>query len=187
MKILVIGGTGFLSDKTVHKLIESDYHVTIFTREKSQNLLPQHQNLRYIVGNRQDERKLKETLCHGTFDAVYDFVAYEPGVSKLAVEIFQGKVGRFIHRSTISVYMISNEVQCPITEDQDQRPLMPFWDRNPFGMDYGIKKRHCEDILWQAHNEKLFPVSMLRPTYVSDPNDPTRRDLFFVKLAKFVV
>ncbi|UCE08320.1 MAG: NAD-dependent epimerase/dehydratase family protein [bacterium] len=181
MKILVIGGTGFISGRTAQKLIEKGHHVTIFTRGKSPNLLPKHPALEYIIGDRNDKRKIKATLQHGTFDVVYDFVAYEPGESKLAVKVFQGKVGRFIHCSTISVYMVSNEVQCPITEDQDNRPLMPFWDRNPFGMDYGIKKRQCEDNLWQAHNEQLFPVSMLRPTYVSRPNDPTERDFFWIE------
>jgi nucleoside-diphosphate-sugar epimerase len=48
-------------------------------------------------------------------------------------------------------------------------------------MDYGIKKRQCEDILWRAHDEKLFPISMLRPTYVSGPHDPTKRDFFWIE------
>lgn len=181
MKILVIGGTGFISGRTVQKLMEDGHYVTIFTRGKSSNLLSKQPNLEFVIGDRHDERKLKETLLHGTFDAVYDFVTYEPAESTLAVEVFHGKVGRFIHCSTISVYMVSNEIQCPITEDQDKRPLMPFWERNPFGMDYGVKKRQCEDVLWHAHDEKKFPVTMLRPTYVSGPHDPAKRDLFWIE------
>jgi nucleoside-diphosphate-sugar epimerase len=93
----------------------------------------------------------------------------------------RGKIGRFIHCSTISVYMVSSQVECPITEDQHKRPVMDFWARNPFGMEYGMKKRECEDVLWNAHDEKKFPVSMLRPTFVSGPGDPTKRDYFWVE------
>ncbi|HEY5565330.1 MAG TPA: NAD-dependent epimerase/dehydratase family protein, partial [Rhodothermia bacterium] len=70
---------------------------------------------------------------------------------------------------------------CPITEDQDKLPLMPDDPRNPFGMDYGMLKRRCEDVLWRAHEEGRFQVSMLRPPFVCGPNDPTIRDLFWIE------
>jgi nucleoside-diphosphate-sugar epimerase len=115
------------------------------------------------------------------FDVVYDMIAYAPAQSEEAARIFRGRVGRFVHCSTISVYMVAESVQSPITEDQDRRPLMPFFPRNPFGMDYGIMKRECERVLWDAHDERLFPVSMLRPTFVSGPGDPAARDWFWVE------
>jgi len=77
--------------------------------------------------------------------------------------------------------MVSDQIQCPVTEDQDGLPLMKFWDRNPFGMQYGIDKRACERVLWDAHHDTLFPVSMLRPTFVSGPADPARRDWFWIE------
>lgn len=181
MKILVIGGTGFISGRVVQKLLENDHHVTIFTRGRSPNPLPKHDHLEYLVGDRHDELNFKETLRHRTFDAVYDFIAYEPAASELAAKIFRAQVGRFIHCSTVSVYMVSEAIQCPISEDQDHTPLMPYWDRNPFGMDYGIQKRQCEQVLWQAHDELAFPVTVLRPTFVSGPFDPARRDFFWIE------
>ena len=59
--------------------------------------------------------------------------------------------------------------------------MMTFWDRNPFGMQYGIDKRACERVLWDAHHDVQFPVSMLRPTFVSGPADPSRRDWFWIE------
>jgi nucleoside-diphosphate-sugar epimerase len=58
---------------------------------------------------------------------------------------------------------------------------MDYWDRNPFGMQYGIDKRECERVLWDAHQDAHFPVSMLRPTFVSGPADPTARDFFWIE------
>jgi nucleoside-diphosphate-sugar epimerase len=96
-------------------------------------------------------------------------------------EVCLGKVGRFIHCSTVSVYMISHDVQCPITEDQTNGKIMPFFPRNPFGRDYGIQKRECEKFLWNVHNEKTFPVTTIRPPYVCGPGDRAKRDYFWIE------
>ena len=118
---------------------------------------------------------------NGPYDVIYDMVAYEPAQSELSASVFYGCTGHFIHCSTVSVYMISDQVQCPVTEDQAGRARMKHWPENPFGMDYGIGKRACEEILWKKHNAKDFPVTILRPTFVSGPNDPARRDFFWAE------
>lgn len=181
MKILIIGGTGFISSRLAQRLLDAGHRVTLFTRGRVKSQIAKTDKLEHLHGDRTSKTDLQQALHHRTFDAVYDMVAYAPEESQLAVKLFRGKVGRFIHCSTISVYMISNEIQCPITEDQDRTPLMEFWPRNPFGMDYGIKKRQCEEVLWKAHDEKLFPVSVLRPTFVSGPHDPAKRDFFWIE------
>ncbi|MCF7802660.1 MAG: NAD-dependent epimerase/dehydratase family protein [Candidatus Marinimicrobia bacterium] len=181
MKIFIIGGTGFLSSHVVEILLERGHDVTMFTRGNRENPFRKNGNLTWKRGDRNNIDELRETAEGKTYDAVYDFVAYEPESTQIAVDVFRGKVDRFIHCSTISVYMVSNEVRCPITEDQDKGPLMEFFPRNPFGMQYGIDKRKCEDILWDAHDENTFPVSMLRPTYISGPEDPAMRDYFWIQ------
>jgi nucleoside-diphosphate-sugar epimerase len=181
MKILIIGGTGFISGFLVNDLVEAGHEVTVYNRGASRNPFLRENNIRFIHGNRRNEADIAVAFKGKTYDAVYDMIAYEAGESAAAVKICKGKTGRFIHCSTISVYMISDQVRCPITEDQDNLPIMKFRDRNPFGMDYGIKKRECEELLWKAHDEKSFPVSMLRPTFVCGPNDPSRRDWFWIQ------
>lgn len=176
----MIGGSGFISAAIVRHLAKAGHHVTILTRGSSPvDSLPAR--IEMISADRRKEGALRDAVGSRTFDAVYDMVAYRSEESQAAARIFWGKVGRFIHCSTISVYMVSNEAQCPITEDQDKAPLMDFWPRNPFGMDYGINKRQCEEVLWQTHDEKQFPVSMLRPTFVSGPADPVKRDFFWIE------
>lgn len=181
MKILMIGGTGFISGRLVELLLEGGHQVTVFTRGQTSDRLKQHERLVFLQGDRSDEASLRKAVEGRVFDAVYDMIAYSPQESERAVRLFKGKVGRFIHCSTISVYMVSEEVQCPITEEQDKGALMDYFPWNPFGMDYGINKRKCEDILWAAHDERKFPVSMLRPTYVCGPRDPMKRDFFWIE------
>src|SRR5690606_1995862 len=155
MKILIIGGTGFISSHIADKLLSANYEVTILTRGKSKEKNKRHKNLFHESGNRNDNRILKE-LSLRNFDAVIDMIAYRPEESESAAKIFFGRTGRFIHCSTISVYMISNEIHTPVTEDQWNKPVMDYWQANPFGMDYGIYKQQCENILWNYHDEKKF-------------------------------
>ena len=181
MKILVFGGTGFISGALVRHLLRKGHQVSVLTRGREPLESAVENKVEHLTADRSNAPSLRQALGQRMFDAVYDIIAYLPEQSRSAVELFKGRVGRFIHCSTISVYMVSDRVQCPATEDQDDLPLMKFWDRNPFGMQYGIDKRACERVLWDAHHDTQFPVSMLRPTFVSGPADPARRDWFWIE------
>lgn len=181
MKVLVIGGTGFISSKLVEVLVQRNHSVSILNRGKSKNIFENDKRIKIFYGDRNDKGILRGITSAKKYDAVYDMIAYEPADSINAFEAFKGIIGRFIHCSTVSVYMISNEVQCPITEDKYNGEIMPYFARNPFGMDYGIKKRECENYLWNVHDEKLFPVTTIRPPYVCGPGDPAKRDFFWIE------
>jgi nucleoside-diphosphate-sugar epimerase len=181
MNVLIIGGTGFISGALVRHLLDEGHRVTTVTRGRRSIASSASEKVEVLAADRSDITSLQHVLGQRTFDAVYDMIAYRPDESSAAAGLFRGKVGRFIHCSTISVYMVSDQAQCPVTEDQDTLPLMKYWDRNPFGMQYGIDKRACEKVLWDAHHDSQFPVSMLRPTFVSGPADPARRDWFWIE------
>jgi nucleoside-diphosphate-sugar epimerase len=177
MDILIIGGTGFISRCLARQLLERGERVTLLTRGRMQP----DSRAESLVADRTRPGDLARAVGERMFDVVYDLIAYRPEESAESATVFTGRTGRFIHCSTVSVYMVSDKVECPITEDQDRAPVMPFWDRNPFGMDYGIRKRLCEDVLWARHDHRDFPVTMLRPTYVSGPADPAGRDFFWIE------
>lgn len=181
MTILLIGGTGFLSGALVGQLRAAGHEVTLLTRGKTPLQDDHRAAVRVLTADRTNPRALKSAVSGKVFDAVFDMVAYRPEESRVVATLFRGRTGRFIHCSTVSVYMVSDRVTCPMGEDQDRAPLMPYFARNPFGMDYGMLKRECEQVLWQAHDERLFPVSMLRPTFISGPADPARRDWFWIQ------
>jgi nucleoside-diphosphate-sugar epimerase len=180
MKVAVIGGTGFISSRLVAMLLERGHEVTVLTRGASE-APPGLEGARFVQGSRHDPAVLRDLARSAEWDLVYDMIAYRPEESRAAGEAFAGYVDRFVHCSTISVYMVSNEVRCPITEDQDKAPLMPHFLRNPFGMDYGILKRECEDVLWAMHAAGSLSVAMVRPTFVCGPRDPMRRDWFWIE------
>lgn len=181
MKIFMIGGTGFISSNIVKKLLKEKHEVTILTRGKSAISLFDKSQVNFVHGERSDKSLLKKISNENKFDVLFDMIAYKPNESSEIVDIFSGKISRLIHASTISVYMVSDKIRNPIKESDDKHPLMKFWDRNPFGMQYGIDKRKCEDILWKAHNEGKISVSMIRAPYVCGPHDPMQRDFFWIQ------
>jgi nucleoside-diphosphate-sugar epimerase len=181
MKILIIGGTGFISSRIAEKLLWKGHKVTLLNRGKAKTKLSENKNLSFVYTDRNDKRTLLELVSEQKFDIVYDMIAYDENDSQIAVDVFKNKIGRFIHCSTISVYMLQKDVRIPVIEDQINLELMREFKRSPFGWDYGINKIKSENVLWKNHNEKSFPVSMLRPTYVSGPKDPARRDWFWIE------
>ena len=181
MHVFVIGGTGFISSRMVDMLLSSGHSVDMLTRGVSKNNLTDRKGLTHIIGDRNVKNDLVSAMGSKKYDAVYDMIAFEPAHTEGAIRACKGKTARFIHCSTISVYMISDQITCPVTIDQDDRPIMPFWPQNPFGMDYGIHKRECEELLWAHHDPVNFPVTVLRPTFVSGPGDPARRDYFWIQ------
>ena len=177
----MIGGTGFISSYTVKELLKDKHEVTILTRGNAGVNIYNRRNVKGITGNRNNRELLNKIASENDYDVLIDMIAYIPSESELIVEAFGNKIPRLIHMSTVSVYMVSNEPKNPITESQDKFPLMKFWNRNPFGMQYGIDKRKCEDILWDAHNQGKFDVTMIRSPYVCGIHDPTRRDQFWIE------
>lgn len=181
MNILIIGGTGFISGNLARELYEKGHKITLLNRGKTKTELVKNEELNFIYADRNDKHVLSDVISKNKFDVVYDMVAFSEKDTQTAVDVFKGKIGRFIHCSTISVYMLAKEVKIPVTEDQINLPLMGTFLRSPFGWDYGINKMKCENVLWQNYDKKIFPVTMLRPTYVGGPNDPAKRDFFWIE------
>lgn len=181
MNILIIGGTGFLSSRIAEKLLSKGHNITLLVRGKTKTKFVGSKNLSLVYGDRNDKRILAELIFKHKFDIVYDMIAYTENDSQTAIDVFNNKIGRFIHCSTISVYMLASEVKIPVTEEQINLPLMEPFHRSPFGWDYGVNKIKCEDVLWRNHSDRSFPVSILRPTYISGPGDPAKRDYFWIE------
>lgn len=181
MNLFVIGGTGFISGALVRHLLENGHQVTTFTRGSTSTPAP-HERLVEQYGDRRRRGDLERAAGNTTYDAVFDMIAYEADESELAAGVFKGKTRRFIHCSTISVYTVSDELRCPITEDQARLPEMKRrLPHDAFGHQYGLDKRRCEEVLWSRHDPDAFPVTMLRPTFVCGPADRSQRDWFWIE------
>ena len=69
MKILVIGGTGFISSNVVEMLVNEGHDVTILNRGKSTNNKSLNEKIKFIKADRHDKNKMTEAASNN-FDVV---------------------------------------------------------------------------------------------------------------------
>ena len=123
MRVLVLGGTGFLGRHIVEAALQGGHEVTVFNRGTT---APPTLPVEQLIGNRDDGQ-----APSGSWDLVFD-TARNPRWVRDAVEAVDA--GHWTYVSTISVY--ADFSQPPVTEET---PL-----REPGGDRYDDRKVACE-------------------------------------------
>jgi nucleoside-diphosphate-sugar epimerase len=99
MKVLIIGGTGFLGRYLVNAAQARNHDVTLFNRGQSDpNLFSQ---IETIIGDREQDL---DKLANRQWDAVLDTCGYVPRVVRLSAEALQDKVERYVYISSTIRY-----------------------------------------------------------------------------------
>lgn len=152
MKVLYIGGTGEISCACVEKSIEAGHEVTVFNRGLTDQPLPE--GVKHIEGDMRDDPAYF-ALGEMHFDAVCQFLAYDPLTAQRDLRVFAGRCGQYVFISTTAAYKKPPE-KCIITEDV---PLdNPYWA-------YARAKAEMEALLTQAHAEGRAGVTIVRPAH----------------------
>lgn len=174
MKVLVMGGTEFVSKSLTKYLIEKGYIVDIFTR----GLKPlQYDGLRkHLKGDRKSLEDLKINLSKEKYDYVFDISAYaKEDVEKLTMILNKENLKRYFMCSSGAVYIPSGEV---VTEEFTRGKNINW------GI-YGLNKKEAEDYLFNLYENENFPVTMFRPTYIyGDENNLYRESYLFDRIDK---
>lgn len=159
MKVLFIGGTGFISTAVSQLAVERGFELYLLNRGLRS---PALHGSRLIIADIHQPGQLKSALQDMHFDVVVDWIAYTPRDIERDLELFRSRVGQFIFISSASAYQ-KPPAHYLITETT---PLSnPFWD-------YSHNKIACEERLMQAYSEVSFPVTIVRPSLTYDPNFP---------------
>ncbi len=153
MHVLFIGGTGLISTAIARQLLQAGHEVTLFNRGKSENRI-EVGGAHVLHGDRKDYAAFEQTLADKNYDVVVDMVAFHPDDTASAVRAFEGRCGQFIHCSTVCVYSGPPQ-QLPVTETE------PFHSIGG----YGKNKIAIEEMLFAAHADRKFPVTILRPSH----------------------
>lgn len=150
MKVLVLGGTGFLSSAVVAELQQAGHAVTVYTR--GQRGLPA--GVDSIAGDRKNVADFLLQLQGRPFDAVVDCICYTPEDAAADLRAFAGRTGHLVMISTDFVY--GPHRRLPMDEDTPTPALSQ----------YGRNKAACEALLLGAWAEERFPVTILRPPHI---------------------
>ncbi len=179
MRVLIVGGTGFLGGAVTRAAVTAGYSVTVMTRS-GEGVPPEAETL---VADRFDP--LPD--LRGKFDAVIDTCGYTPDmVASLAQAV--GPV-HYVFVSSISVYtdksrpgIDETEIAQPATDDDlALAAKLPRQDRcrgELYGPAYGPLKRSCEE---QAAVEFADQTSLIRLGLIVGPEDNIERFTWWVR------
>ncbi|WP_421186831.1 NAD-dependent epimerase/dehydratase family protein [Aeromonas enteropelogenes] len=169
MKLLIIGGTGFLGRHLTALALDWGHEVTLFNRGHYQH--PDWRDLVQLTGDR--DRDLSALQGNGLYwDLVIDTCCYHPEQAARLSAALLGHCERLIFISTISVY---RDFAQP--EMDESAPLHEI-SEDEFPTDYGPLKVLCEAEYRARWGKRLC---ILRPGVLCGPFDPTGRMAWWVK------
>ncbi|WP_082607240.1 MULTISPECIES: NAD-dependent epimerase/dehydratase family protein [unclassified Lysobacter] len=171
LKILVMGGTGFLGPHFVEAARKAGHTLTLFNRGKTNPERFSGEDFRDIEqlhGDRKTDMKALEG--ERRWDAVLDTSAYLPADVTRSTQLLGSRVGQYLLVSTISVYAKTD------TPNQDESaPLAQLADpkvTEVTGETYGGLKALCERA---AEAQMPGRVTVVRPGLIVGPGDTTDR------------
>jgi 2'-hydroxyisoflavone reductase len=162
MRLLVLGGTGFVGRHIVERALARGDEVTLFNRGRTAPELFAGAEL--LRGDRAGD--LRALTRGGPWDAAIDVTGYRPEHVRASSRLLAERVQRLTFISTISVYHAPS--QPGTTEDAPLAALRGGggWE------DYGPLKVLCEQEVQAALPGRALIV---RPGIVAGPHDPTNR------------
>jgi 2'-hydroxyisoflavone reductase len=151
MKVLVVGGTGFLGGAIARAAFEAGHTVSIFTRGQTAHA-PASTGIKTLVGDR--HRDLS-ALRDRSFDLVVDTCAFTPDAVVSLLDALSPDIGRYALVSSASAYAgfatpgiaEHSPVSRATTEQFAFAKSLPLEKRSRaafYGAAYGPLKRECE-------------------------------------------
>lgn len=164
LKLLILGGTGFLGPHVVQRALDRGHEMTLFNRGRTNNhLFPDLEKLR---GDRDGDLKALEGR---KWDAVVDTSGYVPRLVTDSADLLKDAVDQYVFISTLSVFASNNE---PNDETAAVGTLEDETVEQITGTTYGPLKALCEQA---AEASMPGRVSNIRPGLIVGPGDSTDR------------
>ncbi len=159
MKVLFIGGTGFISTAVSQLALDKGFELYHLNRGLRKTGLAGVHNL---IADIHQPESVRAALQGLQFDVVVDWIAYTPEDIERDLALFRGQVKQFIFISSASAYQ--KPPAYPIITEST--PLHnPHWQ-------YSRNKIACEERLLGAYRQEGFPVTIIRPSLTYDSNFP---------------
>jgi len=164
MRVLVVGGTEFISLHLVRALLRDRHEVVVLNRGRHPGRVPA--GVKTIVADRKDHAALGRVLAGERFDGLVD-ITYAPTTGddvRALLAALDGRAGHAIFVSTGRVH--DHALPIPYHEDT---PRTLYWG------DYAKNKIEGED----AYLRSGLPASVVRPTHVFGPLNTRNNETFF--------
>lgn len=167
LRILILGGTGFIGPHQVRYARERGHTLTLFNRGvTAPDLFPGVEQLR---GDRNDDLTALEGR---SWDVVIDNPATDPDWVRRSAGLLHGAVEQYVYVSSLSAYSDMSEIG--IDEDAPTHTFASAGvdpdttDRLP----YGLAKAESERVAVEIFGDR---ATIVRPGLIVGPGDPTDR------------
>ncbi len=169
LKILFLGGTGFLGPHTVQYALDRGHEVTLFNRGNStENLFP---GIEKLVGNRDPDIDAGLSALEGrNWDCVIDTSSYVPRIAGASAKLLANQCQQYLMVSTISVYAGFSQVG--MKENAAVGTLEDATVETIDGATYGPLKAYSEAAVTQHFGNR---ATIVRPGLIVGPRDRTDR------------
>jgi nucleoside-diphosphate-sugar epimerase len=164
MRVLVVGGTEFISLHLVRALLRDRHDVVVVNRGRQPDRVPA--GVKTIVADRKDHAGLGRVLGGERFDGLVD-ITYAPTTGddvRALLAALGGRLGHAIFVSTGRVH--DHALPIPYHEDTP---------RNLYWGEYAKNKIEGED----AYFGSGVPATVVRPTHVFGPLNTRNNETFF--------
>lgn len=166
LRILVLGGTGFIGPYQVRYALERGHTVTIFNRGRT-NAGMFGGAVEQLLGDRSNNL---ESLKGRTWDAVIDNSATNPEWVKLSAQLLRASAGQYLFISTRSAYYDTSAVPMTAAAPLYSRENTQVEPGRP--LPYGLSKALAEGEARAAFGER---TTIVRPGLIIGPGDETDR------------
>ena len=164
MRVLVVGGTEFISLHLVQALLRDRHEVALLNRGRHPERAPA--GVRTIVCDRKNWTALKTALAAERFDGLVD-VTYAPTTGEDVAALLAALGGRVGHAIFVSSGRVHDHaLPMPLAEDA---PRTLYWG------EYARLKIAGED----AYMASGVPATIVRPTHVYGPLNTRNNETFF--------
>jgi 2'-hydroxyisoflavone reductase len=187
LRLLILGGTGFIGPWMAEYAIARGHQVTLFNRGRREKFVGSPDRTEKLYGNRDPKLHAHSKVVDGKeiddetspkglvelegkkWDAVIDNSGYVPRIVKASAELLAPNVGQYLFISTLSVYADNSK---PGLDESDTIAKIDDPANEEIQKHYGALKALCEQAA-----EKAMPkrVTILRPGYIVGPKDLTDR------------
>ena len=184
MRVLIIGGTGFIGPPVVRRLAAAGHEVTVFHRGEREAALPPEVRHVHSPSAAMPVVEFPAELPATRPDVVLHMIPIGERDARAAVEAFRGRAGRLVALSSCDVYRAYGRLLRLEEGEADDRPLPEeaplreaLFPYRAMAAGPGDWTHDYEKILAERtflHQQRL-PATVLRLPAVYGPGDPQRR------------
>jgi nucleoside-diphosphate-sugar epimerase len=187
MKILVIGGSGFIGPYIVRELVRQGHDVTVMHRGNAK--FAHADSVQRILSDRKNLGSHRKKFERLAADAVIDMILSDEHQAKVLMENFQGVTARVVALSSQDVYraygvLLGTEPgppqTTPLTEDSELRTKLHPYKPDQLRMAQSVFGWITDEydkipVEQTVLNDLKLPGTVLRLPMVFGPGDPLHR------------